>query len=633
MFALPSLKRKRSGSHTVLEPPLKRPAFSEFLFPEPINQRQIRKRFGVSPGRQKLDKIRDRNDVARRDQWLEEFVPWNAVCFCKARNFQFCNCRGMARGTPAFDRLPAEILCHIFDMVLPSENLLDPSLHCGPNSAWCNAMATKRALVLVSRQWYNNGIAFLYRTILIRRPFDLLALRDSLTNSTLLGGLVRSITLASYFPPTWENKVYQPMERILEMCPNVKSVNNLPPFALPVRCSFPPLPPTITSIAISPHDPVEDVLDMLKKHCSRLEELSITVVHNDAFNEETLVFPHLRSLRVILRETIEDSQLALGTFTLKWDMPQLRRLAFQQVDPLYSYLPANYHPILARHGRQLEFLAFPSAPQDEVDVQHWDFGPLLTFCPMLTHVVMPNVYFISDAFTHASVRWLDHWSVDIHDASRNADRTFPHFPSLEGYRLIDCALRTLDDFPRAIDPRVRGSWRISYPGLAMEQVAAPDGLTSRLQSRDLLAADDWESSYFGAMETNAVRREQEYFDFGEGPVEHHPLWADAEDGQMPGADYVLTYWNVAEDDRPDKQWWRSSSEVRRASCWLEDETDDEESDLETEDLADLDDEFYQRKEPSPSVRANHTPTPVSPVRSSFPWFSAALHSSLFPLVL
>ncbi|KAJ7038987.1 hypothetical protein C8F04DRAFT_1088148 [Mycena alexandri] len=347
----PSLKRNRSSSEStsILEPPLKRAAISQFLFLEPINQRQIRKRLGVSPGRHKLGKIRDRNDVARREQWIEESVPWNAVCFCKARNFQFCNCRGMARGAPAFDRLPAEILCHIFGMVLPSENLLTSSLHCGPNSAWCNAMATKRALVLVSRKWYNNGIASLYRTIVIRRPFDLLALRDSLSTSTLLGGLVRSITLASYFPPTWENKVYHPMKRILELCPNVTSVNNLPPFLLPVRYSFPPLPPTVTSIKISPCDPLDDVLDMLKIHCGRLEELSITVMQHDTFTAEKLVFPHLCSLRLTLGETTQGSQPALWTFASKWDMPQLRQLTFHQADLGYIYLPKNYHPILARH--------------------------------------------------------------------------------------------------------------------------------------------------------------------------------------------------------------------------------------------------------------------------------------------
>ncbi|KAJ7038986.1 hypothetical protein C8F04DRAFT_332728 [Mycena alexandri] len=253
---------------------------------------------------------------------------------------------------------------------------------------------------------------------------------------------------------------------------------------------------------------------------------------------------------------------------------------------------------------------------------------------MLTHVVMPDLHFVSDACTHASVRWLDHWSVNIQDAPHNVNRTFPYFPSLEGHRLLDCALRaTVDNLPLAIDPRVRGDWRMSFPGLAIEQVAEPDGGVSRLQSGDLRAADNWDLSFFGAMETNAVRREQEYFDFGGGLVEHHPFPADSQDEPPPLANIIWAWWKAAEDVTQDEPCGELHNPDRqRAWCWLENETDDEESDLETEYLTDLDDEFYQRA-PAPSVPPSYPPTPASLcVRSSFPWFSAALQNSLFPVI-
>jgi hypothetical protein len=65
--------------------------------------------------------------------------------------------------------------------------------------------------------------------------------------------------------------------------------------------------------------------------------------------------------------------------------------------------------------------------------------------------------------------------------------------------------------------------------------------------------------------------------------------------------------------------------------WLQDETDDEESDLESEDVEDLDDEFYQETEPIPDPvlpQWAHPPASIS-TRGSFPWLSDALQSTLF----
>jgi hypothetical protein len=144
-------------------------------FPQPITQREIRKTIPVSPGRHRLEKVRDKNDVERRRQWINESMPPFLGCVCKAHILAFCICPDMAQGVSSqltvdfttltgklqprvFSTLPPEIVQQIFDMFIPPETLLDPSLHCGPNSAWCNAMVAKRALVLVSKDWYDVSV-------------------------------------------------------------------------------------------------------------------------------------------------------------------------------------------------------------------------------------------------------------------------------------------------------------------------------------------------------------------------------------------------------------------------------------------------------------------------------------------
>jgi hypothetical protein len=64
---------------------------------------------------------------------------------------------------------------------------------------------------------------------------------------------------------------------------------------------------------------------------------------------------------------------------------------------------------------------------------------------------------------------------------------------------------------------------------------------------------------------------------------------------------------------------------------MSDEMDNNESDLETENLSDLEDEFYQRKKdpvPEPFLPQWAHPSSVSS-HESFPWLSSALRSSIF----
>ncbi|KAJ7635799.1 hypothetical protein DFH06DRAFT_1139333 [Mycena polygramma] len=246
--------------------------------------------------------------------------------------------------------VPPEILQVIFSHVLPPEDMHNPSLHCGPASAWCGAMVTKRVLVLVSKAWISiSAVA---------------ALLETLSTNPRLAGFVRSVNLLAYIPAAYCDDVLSDMEDILELCPAVTSVNQSHPFILPHkgpgddgtefdfldRILVPDLPATVTSLTLGY---LVD-LDGLKECSARLRELSIT-----AFNctplDVAISFPTLDALTVTFCGRPTD------TFAAKWDMPWLRRVTFRASTEVSSpdQLFECYEHFLTPHGSQLAYLAFP----------------------------------------------------------------------------------------------------------------------------------------------------------------------------------------------------------------------------------------------------------------------------------
>jgi hypothetical protein len=281
-----------------------------------------------------------------------------------------------------------------------------------------------------------------------------------------------------------------------------------------------------------------------------------------------------------------------------------------------------------RHGRRLEYLAFPNVYPEMLEPEDMeDFGPLLHLCPSLTHVVLPAYAVVSGTYTFPTVKWLDHWCLRIHTTPHTGGDVLLAFPALLGYRLLDVALSVhIADVPGTFDPCARGAWTITFPGMAIEQAQdGPDGVP-RLMLGDLSAVADWDISYFGAMETNTVQREQEYFDLGWGKLQHFPF-----PPPMPLVfDDPIGHEIDPDEPRLDRDACRNIPAPYHLQ-WLQDETDDEESDLESEDVGDLDDEFYQETEPIPDPvlpQWAHPPASIS-TRGSFPWLSSALQSTLF----
>ncbi|KAJ7035210.1 hypothetical protein C8F04DRAFT_541791 [Mycena alexandri] len=506
-----SFKRKRSESldPAFVEPPFKRPSSSPISFPEPVDRISLRKRFSAN-SKNLVEGMRDQDDERLVRTWLAR--DGTPIC-CKPPITSVSYGGKMPGGSlPA---LPSEILHEIFDMTIPSDIMLNASLSCGPDSPWCSSMVTKRALVLVSKSWYEAGIDLLYRTITIRRVPGIQALLFALAENPLLGGFVRNITIACFVPRTYRATIHPDLTQIVQLCPALTSLNHLPPFPPPKPFRFPALPSTVTSLKFALHEELSTVYATLQLCCEQLEELSIRALDDEVLDALELDFPRLHTLYITL-----GGDTVIQKFSTNWRMPKLKHLTLRVSTDLEhaQFLDVTYHHLLRKHGRGLQYLAFPGVlPAGSIFNQPspvTDFAPLLARCPGLEHVVLPMYFGLNlDSPAFPSIKWLDVWTQELYENLVLPGRLSP-FPNIIGPRFLDTGLIALiDDIPRAFDPRVRGDWSMTFPGLSIRQDER-DGLVS-IQLTDLLAVDDWDFTYFGAVEIRAVRREQELFDCGD----------------------------------------------------------------------------------------------------------------------
>ncbi|KAJ7722598.1 hypothetical protein B0H16DRAFT_347549 [Mycena metata] len=481
--------------------------------------------------------------------------------------------RGVRAAQPATAgaRIPVEILHEIFKFALPSDNLLNPSLHLGPNSPWCNATRLKLAIVSVCKVWQEVGTPYLYHNIAIRRVHMIEGLLDTLTSAPELGELVHAINFLCYVPSNYFDSVGPDMYQIFARCPSLVDLELSWPFDLrkPVprdqdedtasdaedndsddargdRGVFSywtfPLPSTaLTSFKLGEtfHFP------RLLQECSgSLQELSIISVDHKSFDVE-ISFPCLRTLNVTLAEGDPD-----GTFASKWHMPEVRRLTlstFCDVTSTETVLDWAKH-ILGLLGPQLQYLAFPGqysrvtrATQDLEDV-----GYLLRMCPSIEHLVLSAHHVVSnDEDGFPNVKFLDMWRSNVHvwddptATPLSPSRTFvsvpefldfeelAHFPNLEHVRLLDTVLFFLvSDVPRTFDCDERTEWHFTFPGLSIRQISLdratpisiPEGDAvflpcdvSVIRSTDMQAVQTWAGTIFGTAEMQRVNNEQQEF--------------------------------------------------------------------------------------------------------------------------
>ncbi|KAJ7182491.1 hypothetical protein C8R43DRAFT_1228899 [Mycena crocata] len=391
-------------------------------------------------------------------------------------------------------QLPPEILHNIFALVHPPDSLLDPSLHCGPNSAWCKATATKLALI-------SAGVDLLYRTIAIRRMPTVAGLLTALTAKPWLGSFVRTIQLLCYVPSASGAAVKRDMARIFALCPGLNSMTHLPPLPPPPELSFPIVPSTVTSLTLGPHISARDTHHTLQRFCAQLKHLSLPVRDQVQLDAVALSFPVLQSLTLTL-----NGAAAPRTFAVHWRMPRLTHLRFRVCTSTESThdLAAAYEHILRPHGRTLTSLAFPGSYPIFVDTRrrNLDYAPLLRLCPALAHAVLPETHELSTEVP--GVRRLDVWVPDLPTRTAKGKwgvsaATRARLPNLQSVRLLDTALIPhVPDAPAVFDAREEGQaeWALVYPGLAIAQeVEHHTGVVKVLFGDQLMRGMDMEDSW------------------------------------------------------------------------------------------------------------------------------------------
>lgn len=381
-----------------------------------------------------------------------------------------------------------------------------------------------------------------------------------------------------FVPRIYRAAIHPDLTQILNFCPTVKIFNHLPPFPPPKPFPFPALPSTVTSLKLSIHDTLSAIYGTLQQCCAQLEDLSVHSHDDEMFDAPKLSFPRLHTLHLTLT-----GSTSVQSFSTEWDMPRLQRLTF---NALYintnSNLIPNYYHILAVHGRSLKYVAFYRGSTVT------DFAPLLAMCPVVEHVVLPPNHYVDPHRTFPLIKWVDIWSPGK-PKSTNDYRECSSYPHIEGpVRFLDTALVPLmDDVPRAFAPGARGDWALTFPGLSVRQDES-DGVIT-IQPMDLLAALNWEFTYFGAIELRAMQREleeQEVLEYGDDLriAQHNAMF---QEGQSSNYIESLTM------QFQDMQVWDNLDESSEDD-YSDGDSDDSWLSLESEDLTDLRDEFYDR---------------------------------------
>jgi hypothetical protein len=363
-----------------------------------------------------------------------------------------------------FGKLPNELLREILLEAIPPRIFLDPHIGRGPNSAWCNAIRTKRSIVLVCKNWYECAIQILYEDIVFRRRGQIERFLVALSSNTRLPLLVKSVHVASHLIHAYDTH----LNRLFRMTPNVTRLTvGMGPVAglekrhFRERRSQFPHPQAglekVTHLEIS--DPASVDNFAVKIHLFKSLKFLALSLHNSPG------FVPVNHLRRYTQGCLEELQISVGADDncdneiLKivadiWRFPALCHLTIIQKGFGTKIMPA-YHKLLASYGHQLEYLSITVSrseradegftPSERLSTAH--IQTLICRCPQLNHLVIPPVVIKNEPLFHDNLHRVDIWT-DKSVPESEVDRmrglfTTAHFPNLRGVRFVDWALLAL----------------------------------------------------------------------------------------------------------------------------------------------------------------------------------------------
>ncbi|KAG2135334.1 hypothetical protein DEU56DRAFT_756713 [Suillus clintonianus] len=361
--------------------------------------------------------------------------------------------------------LPVEILRVIMELTMPpplqSLHFLDSTIISRYNrhSRSCS-LQTLRKHLLVCKYWYDVGISFLYRRVVILQSKQLFRLAHVVSNNRSLGEMILSLHLECYVGVSQMATASTAVDSILAVAPNLAKVAIAP--ILKGQPSFSLVFLRLFALAQNTHSRTTDldlrINRMLKYTLNLMSAFTyLTTFHidmilepNDELPTEHLHFPFLEELQITWHcwHPSENDVKVFTALAETLSLPSLQRLLLTSQaleDRMFI------EPLLRKFGHGLHFVSL-TRPYIHNRYRVYDFrrpiplAPLLSMCPNLRHLAMDTSIPIQVP-AHAYLTWVDLWAPrrNLDPGEQPAVTLLPHeekikLPSLRGVRLLDLSL-------------------------------------------------------------------------------------------------------------------------------------------------------------------------------------------------
>lgn len=356
-------------------------------------------------------------------------------------------------------QLPIEILRIIMEFTMPpTVHSIDSTVIARDNrSSRSCSLQTLRNHVLVCRYWYDVGISFLYRHVVILQSKQLFALAYVVTNNRSLGEMTLSLHLECYVSVSQLATVSMAADSILAVTPNLTKVTLAPilkrqPFLslklLRLFTLAQNTPSRTTDLHLRIHHGLKYTLGLMQAF-TYLTTFHIDVIigENDELPTEHLHLAFLEELQITWHPYRHDMRVC-SALAETLSLPSLRRLL------LTSQVLEDgmaFEPLLRKFGHSLHFVSLVRPYMNGL-YRPYEFRrplpltPLLSMCPNLRHLVMDTCIPIRMP-AHAHLTWVDLWTLRrfLDPSEQSALTIIPReekvkLPSLRGVRLLDMSL-------------------------------------------------------------------------------------------------------------------------------------------------------------------------------------------------
>lgn len=374
--------------------------------------------------------------------------------------------------------IPVEILCIIMELAMPpTQHFLDSTVIARDNrSSRSCLLQTLRNNVMVCRYWYNVGINFLYRHVVVLQSKHLFALARAVSNNRSLGEIILSLHLQCYVSVSQMATVSMAVDSILAATPNLTKFTLVPimkrqPFLshefLRLVALTQNTPSRITNLHFRINRTLKDTLNLMRTFTYLTAfHIDMIIEENDELPTEHLHLAFLEELHITWHAYRHDMN-AFSALAEALSLPSLRRLLLTS-QALEDGMV--FEPLLRKFGHSLHFVSL-IRPYMNDRYRFYDFRrplpltPLLSMCPDLRHLATDTSIPIRIP-AHAHLTWVDLWAPRrlLDPSEQSAVTLMPHkekvkLPSLRGVRLLDMSLFSFSGArtPLLIPPDMVGS--------------------------------------------------------------------------------------------------------------------------------------------------------------------------------